>query len=281
MNKILIITKFTSKEMNQAKVAFGSFFLLNLKSSFELHILSNENAENYKEFIRRIKPFCNIEIINDNILGHISKNCKIYKHIILLNQNTLTLQPIEPYFDYFKKFQMVGNLKYQTQFELLEKGFKIPFVEGVFSKGFLMLNNIDFDMNYVEKFIKTFNIKRTYKDFDEIFLSWLCLSKLKTPDISVESTYYHHTKLEGLKLVYFSENPYNAYPWTKTNKLIYIFYYIKEYKKYCEIFKCDFLQEQKIPTLKDFNEDLKKRFTFSSWDKVFIPYSERKIRFSI
>ena len=77
---------------------------------------------------------------------------------------------------------MVGNLKYQTYFELLEKGFKIPFVEGVFSKGFLMLNNIDFDMNYVDKFIKTFNIKRTYKDFDEIFLSWLCLSKLKTPD---------------------------------------------------------------------------------------------------
>ena len=99
-----------------------------------------------------------------------------------------------------------------------------------------MLNNIDFDMNYVDKFIKTFKIQRTYKGFDEIFLSWLCLSKLKTPDISVESTYYHYTKLEGLKLVYFSENPYNAYPWTKTNKLIYIFYYIKEYKKYCNIF---------------------------------------------
>ena len=275
----LIISKFSSSEINQGKVAFGSFFLLNHKDKYVLHILTSEPEKNYAEFVKRIKPFCKIEFYNSDILEHISETCKDFKSIILLHQNTLTLQQIDIYYDYFKNFQMVGNLRYQTEYDLINEGYNIPFVDGVFSNGWLMLNNIEFDMDYVQRFINTFKIQRTRKDFDEIFLSFLCVSKLKTPDISVESTYYHNTSLENLKLVYFSENPYNAYPWSNTEKTIYIFYYIEEYKKICKIFKCDFLKPQKIPTLNEFENDLKHRFIFKGWDKVFIPFCERDYHF--
>lgn len=279
--KILLISKFTSSEINQAKVAFASYFLLNYKDSYELHILTSEPEENYAEFVKRIKPFCKIRFFNTDTLEHISESCKEFKSIILFNQNTLTIEQIDENFRVFQQYQMVGYLRYQTEFDLIKEGYQIPFVDGVFSNGWLMLNNIQFDMEYVKKFIETFKISRDRSDFNEIFLSWLCISKLKTPDISVESAYCHSKKLDNLKLVYYSDNPYNVYPWVKNNKTVYIMYYIKQYLKISELFKCEFcdiVKKQYIPSLKDFETDLKEMYNFRGWNKVFIPICERDIR---
>jgi hypothetical protein len=266
------------------KIALGSFFQCNFKNSYSVTILGDED-EDLKKFLslytKNIK-FKNIDLLEALRISDDETN-------IFIHPNSLTLKPIEDDFSWFSQFQMVGQTRYWLESELWNEGLKIPFVSGIFSDGFVMFNKLykpDLEQEYINRFCSTFKIERNHKDFEMIFLSWLCIKKLAVTDISAESKFFHSTTVKDLRHIYFSDNPDNLYPWSVdiNFKLPYIFEHLNTYYQYAEKFKCSFAQlvkrNSKMP-LMSFEQDFRRRFEFRSWRNVFIPPNERNFEVSL
>ncbi len=264
-------------EIDPALVALGSYFDNNHTFQYSVQILTSLNDEvlkPIKDLLARFQvkaSFTNGELLET--IGSI-----LPEPVIILNEKSLTLKPVEPLFKYFLKYEMVGHCRYQLKHIFPQ----VPVVDGIFADGWMVLNKVRFTPVYIKMFSKTFKIPREHPLFDLVFLSWLCRFKLQTPNIGNESSFFHYDRIDDLKIINFCKNPGNAFPWKKSKIKIYLFYYIKQYFLFAQKYGCS---EETLKIIKwnfrfelfkrEFEEDLKDKFTFISWHRVFIPFSER------
>lgn len=271
--KICLITEVTN--YNCAKISLISYLSKNLRDSYDIHILCSKSYD--FEFL---KKYGTVKVCNDELLDHLYET-QTYKNIILLNEKTFCIGEIDNNFTIYKQFHMTGNLRYQDEFDIME--YKIPFVTGVFSDGFMFLSNLKFNKDDPDKFMKTFKFNKT-ENFTRIFLSWLCTKKLKVSDISAETRHYHSLTLDN-RLIYFSDDqPWNNITLEKTP---YIYRYLDKYCSFAQQLGCDieFIENIKNKITdnieSEFQEDLKYKYTYRTPYHVYIPLCEREMRLKL
>lgn len=282
-NCIIIDVKTTKFTEDLLRVSMGSYLFSNYRDSYEVHLLNYKGLQKQK-LTQEFSNYANLKFIDGELLEYLWKIKSNFEFIILLDQATLTLERFDKSFDFFSRYELCGGAKYYSEFIYKH----IPFVKGVFSRGFMLIHNIQFELDDIDKFSRTFNIGKNNVEFAELFISFVATTKLKL-DISNESCYFHSENLRDLSLIYFSDNPAHEYPWIvfPSESKCYITWYLDKYLEFANLCKCtgEFIRiigenvKHKF-NIEQYFKDLNDKFKFKSWDKVFIPANERTFKWN-